>query len=700
MKYMVIKMTNEQAAERMKKLTAEIDRLRVLYHVKDDPQIDDVVYSSLMDELRSLEEMYPELKSDMSPTGRIGGKPLDKFKKTEHKVRQWSFDDLFDHKGLVAWEEKVRRMMDKNHVGERTLEYCCEIKIDGLKVILTYEKGQLVTAATRGDGVIGEDVTHNVKTIHSVPLELAYPIDIVVVGEVWLPEKELQRINMERGKTDEAPFANARNAAAGSIRQLDPSIAAARGLEMFIYDIDALENHEGYFSAPQTQVQELALLKDLGFKVNPISLLCKNIDEIEKLYGSWVDKRNDQEFAIDGVVIKINDKVVQDVLGYTGKAPRFAIAYKFPAERTTTVVEDITVQVGRTGVLTPVAHLAPVQVARTTVSRATLHNEDEIKRLGVKIGDTVVIQKAGDIIPEVIEVLVNMRTGEERDFDMMRACEEVCGGEVVHDVIGAKDEERSAAYYCKNKESFVIQKEKLKHFVSKKGMNIDGLGKKIIEQLMGEGLISDAADIFELKIGDIDHLDRFADKSAENLITAIESAKSVRLEKFLFALGIRYVGEETAVLIVQNLATISSKTVSDLADVLRIFPKIPSDVWQGIDGIGNRAADSLVAWFTNEKNHDILNRMIASGVEIVVEDTLDKSEFISGKTFVLTGSLESMTRDDAKDLIRSYGGKIASSVSAKTDYLLAGERAGSKLKKARDFGVDVLSEDTFKKLMQ
>lgn len=696
---MVVKLSKNQAQERMEKLIKEIDRLRVLYHVKDDPSVDDVVYSSLMDELRAIEEMYPEFKKDTSPTQRIGGKPLEQFKKVEHKVRQWSFDDLFNFEELGKWEEKIVRMMHKKNLGDTHPEYCCEIKIDGLKVILTYENGQLVTAATRGDGVIGEDITHNIKTIHSVPLELEYPIDIVVVGEVWLPESELQRINREREKSGEAQFANARNAAAGSVRQLDPAIAASRNLEVFIYDIDLLSGYEGHFDDPGTQIDELELLVRLGFKVNPTFQLCPDIDAIEEMYAGWVDKRNDQEYAIDGVVIKVNDKKIQDTLGYTGKAPRFAIAYKFPAERTTTVVEDISVQVGRTGVLTPVAHLEPVSVAGTTVSRATLHNADEIERLGLKIGDTVVIQKAGDIIPEVLEVLVNMRTGREKDFDMIAACKDICGGEIIKDVIGIKGEEESAAYYCRDKNSFAIQKERLRHFVSKKGMNIDGLGEKIIEQLMNEGIIADAADIFDLQVGDVDHLERFADKSAENLITAIENAKKVRLEKFIFALGIRYIGEETAVLIAQNIQKISTQKVENLSDLARVFSDVSREKWETIDGIGVRAAESLVEWFNDEKHQKMLSRMHNSNVEIIIKHAQADNDRISGKTFVLTGSLEHMTRDDAKELIRSRGGKTASSVSKSTDYVVAGAKAGSKLKKAQELGVEIFSEEEFRALI-
>ncbi|MCD6323116.1 MAG: NAD-dependent DNA ligase LigA [Clostridiales bacterium] len=694
---MVIKLTKKQASERVVKLTDEIDRLRVLYHVKDDPTIDDVVYSSLMDELRGLESLYPELMSATSPTQRIGGVPLEKFKKTTHKVRQWSFDDLFDFDELKKWEEKLMRMMVKKGFNNRP-EYCAEIKIDGLKIILTYEKGELVTAATRGDGVIGEDVTHNIKTIHSIPLKLKYPIDLVAVGEVWLPESELQRINGEREKTGEAKFANARNAAAGSIRQLDPAVASSRGLEMFVYDIDLIQNNS-YFANPLTQTDELEVLQDLGFKVNTQYKKCKNIQEIEDLYKSWVDKRNAQDYAIDGIVIKTNDNKIQDALGYTGKSPRFAIAYKFPAERTTTVVEDINVQVGRTGVLTPVAHLRPVAVAGTTVARATLHNADEIARLDVKIGDTVVIQKAGDIIPEIVEVLTNMRTGVEKEFDMISACEEICGGPIIKDVIGVKGEEESAAYYCKDKNSFVIQKERLSHFVSKKGMNIDGCGEKIIEQLMNEGIVSDAADIFELRIGDIDHLERFADKSAENLIDAIEVAKKIKLEKFLFALGIRYVGEETTVLIVNNLDKVTTQKIKNLNDVQNIFAQVKIEQWESIDGIGGRAASSLVQWFGDEKYKKMLQRMYESGVEIIVMQNTSVNNDIAGKSFVLTGTLTSLTRDEAKELIRDAGGKIVSSVSKNTDYVLAGEKAGSKLIKAQKLGVSVINEDELRELL-
>lgn len=693
----------QQAKKRIEKLTKEIDRLRYLYHVKDDPSVDDVVYSSLMDELSNLENKFPELKSKNSPTQRIGGKPLDEFKKVEHKVRQWSFSDVFDLKELQKWEEKIIRMIEKySDIVNEKLEYCCEIKIDGLKVILTYENGELITAATRGDGFVGEDVTHNVKTIQSVPLQLNKKIDLVVVGEVWLPESQLNKINEDRLKRSEVPFANSRNAAAGSIRQLDPKIVANRGLSTFIYDIDYLKSEDENIKFPKTQMDELNLLKKLGFKVNSHYKLCKSIQEIEDFYKSWIDQRDKQEYGIDGLVIKINSKKIQDKLGYTGKSPRWGTAYKFPAERTTTVVENILVQVGRTGVLTPVAHLRPVQVAGSTVSRATLHNEDEIKRLGLKIGDTVVIQKAGDIIPEVIEVLINLREGKEKNFDMMKACEEICDGEVIKEKIGVKDVEESAAYYCKDKNTFAIQKEKIRHFVSKKGMNIDGLGEKIVEQLMNEGLISDVADIFDLTLGDLVPLERFADKSAENLIEAIEKSKKVQFEKFLFALGIRYIGEETTILIKNNLTKIFNNKIENLRDVADNFSKSSVEDWVKIDGVGDRAAQSLVDWFSDEHNIHLLEKMIERGlnVQIKIENNKSESSEFAGKSFVLTGALQSITRDEAKEKIRKIGGKISSSVSKNTDFVIIGEKAGSKKEKAEKLGVRILSEEEFEKIIK
>lgn len=729
----------------MTKLSREIDQLRYRYHVLDDPEVTDEIYDSLMRELVKLEREFPELKSADSPSQRVGGEVLDKFEKVRHAVRQWSFDDAFSLEEMKKWEEKVMRLIDKTHLasghspefkdgktplafGHSPLEkgevkgvnYCCEIKIDGLKIILTYVDGILVQGATRGDGVIGEKVTENLKTIGSIPLKLNQPVSGIFVGECWLSKKELERINSERKKKGEALFANTRNAAAGSIRQLDPKIAASRKLDTYIYDIDKLrfetplafgqplsnsplEKGRGNFKVvgfPKTQIEELKLLEDLGFKVNKDYKLCKSIQEIEEMYQEWIHQKDKQVYGIDGIVVKINSRVIQEKLGYTGKSPRWGIAYKFPAEKVTTVVEDIKVQVGRTGALTPVAYLRPVLVAGSTVSRATLHNEDEIRRLEVKIGDTVVIQKAGDVIPEVVEVIKNLRTGKEKKFQMPKTCP-ICGGEVKRQVTSDKKQGNlSAATYCLNKKCFAVEKESIIHFVSKKGFNIDGLGERIVEQLMQEGLISNFADIFELEKGDLKPLERFAEKSADNLVQAISKSKKIELPKFIFALGIRHTGEESAVLVERSMKKVLSLDIKNLNDLINKFPKITVENWQSIQGIGPKSAESLNKWFNDKNNLELLNKMEKAGVEIVFSDKRKVTgNKLQGLTFVLTGELFGFTRDEAKDMIRKAGGDVSSSVSKKTSYVLAGVNPGSKYDKAKELGVKIINEEAFKKII-
>lgn len=689
-------MDKNEAKIRIKKLSDEINKFRYEYHVLDKPDVTDEVYDSLMAELRNLEEKFPDLRFPDSPTQRIGGKPLSKFQKVRHQIRQWSFDDVFGFEELGKWEEKISRMKDKAlGLNKEKIEYITEIKIDGLKIILTYKDGYLMQGATRGDGVTGEDVTENIKTIYSVPLKLNFPVSCVVVGECWLSRSELERINNARKKKGESLFANSRNAAAGSIRQLDPKIAASRKLDSFIYDIDyiKIKNKKSKIKIPDTQLEELELLKNLGFRVNKEHKLCKNINEIEEYYKSWIKRKDKEDYGIDGVVIKINSRAVQEALGYTGKSPRWGVAYKFPAEKVTTVVEDIKVQVGRTGALTPVAHLRPVLVAGSTVSRATLHNEDEIKRLGIKIGDTVVIRKAGDVIPEVVEVLKNMRSGKEKNFHMPRVCP-ICGGEVAR-------KKGEAATYCLNKKCFAIELENIIHFVSKKGFNIDGFGKKIVEKLMSEGLISNVADIFELEKGDLEPLERFAEKSADNLITSIEKSKKIELSKFLYSLGIRFVGEETAVLATRNLKLVIREDVKNLHDIIRYFPAVTMDDWRRIKGIGEKSAESLVEWFGENSNLKMLKRMDELGVKIIIHPELQiTNNKLQNKTFVLTGELENFTRDEAKDMIRNAGGDVSSSVSQKTDYVVAGENPGSKFEKAKELGVKIIGEKEFKKMLE
>lgn len=753
-------MDKNEAKNRIEKLSVEINKLRYQYHVLDKADITDEVYSSLMDELRSLEEQFPQLQAVDSPTQKIGGLPLDKFQKVKHAVRQWSFGDIFSLNGLIEWDSKVKRLIEKipsdkiqdtskphppageqiiesqisnpKQIQNLEIEYVCEIKIDGLKIILTYEDGIFVRGATRGDGAIGEDVTENLRTIYSIPLKLKYPVSGVFVGECWLSKKELERINAERKKNDEALFANSRNAAAGSIRQLDPKIAASRHLDCFIYDIDQLEitNYKiqdtakshppaggqiiksQNISFPETQMEELEFLKKLGFNVNPETKLCKNVAEIEEFYQKWVHKKNNQNYGIDGVVIKINSRALQEDLGYTGKSPRWGVAYKFPAEKVTTIIEDIKVQVGRTGALTPVAHLRPALVAGSTVSRATLHNADEIERLDIRLGDTVVIQKAGDVIPEVVEVLTSLRTGKEKKFKMPEFCP-ICGGEVVREALGKLGNlghlgrRVSAAHYCLNKKCFAVEKENITHFVSKKGFNIDGMGKAIVEKLLEEGLIANVAEIFELKKGDLEPLERFASKSAQNLILAIESSKKITLEKLIFSLGIRHVGEETAVLIARAIRTgfsIFNFQFSGMEDVIKNFPKITVEDWQSIKGIGEKSAESLAEWFGDENNLKMLERMRMAGVEVLksedgVKGVKEGKARLLGKTVVLTGELSGWTRDEVKDIIRKEGGSISSSVSRKTSFVLAGENPGSKYDKAKVLGVRIVDEREFGEML-
>lgn len=695
-------MNKAQIKSRIRKLRAEIDRIRYQYHVLDRPDVTDEVYDSLMHELRALEAENPEFASPTSPSQRVGGVPLEKFEKVRHATRQWSFDDVFGFAELKAWDEKVRRLYNKQPVTPSvSLEYVCELKIDGLKVILTYEKGKLIRGATRGDGVIGENITENLKTIQSIPLELTQPVTCTVVGEVWLSKSELARINRERAIKEEALFANTRNAAAGAVRQLNPKIAASRKLDSFIYDIDQVSSQDGtVIEFPSTQIAELNLLRDWGFKVNTHYQLCHDVSEIEKYYQEWAPKRDAQDYNIDGVVIKANSRAIQEALGYTGKSPRWGVAYKFPAQRVTTAVENIQVQVGRTGALTPVAHLRPVSVAGSTVSRATLHNEDEIRRLDVRIGDTVVIQKAGDVIPEVVEVVKNLRTGKEKKFHMPTLCP-ICGGPVKRQETGDKRHgKESAAHYCLNPKCYAIERERIIHFVSKKGFNIDGMGEKIVEQLMEEGLVSNFADIFELTVGDLEPLERFAEKSAANLVGAIKHSKQIELPKFLYALGIRHVGEETALLVTGNLRMVTSDKIKNLGDVIDIFSQVSVDSWLQIKGIGRKSAESLQEWFNSVENLKILKKMKELGVEVNLPQMRAAGQRLRGKTFVLTGMLERFTRDEAKDMIRRAGGDVTSSVSGKTDFVVAGKDPGSKHDKAKEWGVKIINEEEFIKLIQ
>ncbi|MFO0718470.1 MAG: NAD-dependent DNA ligase LigA [Candidatus Paceibacterota bacterium] len=673
---------SKEVVERLAKLRQTIEHHRYLYHVLDREEISAEALDSLKDELVKIEAQYPELVTPDSPSQRVAGEPLPEFKKVPHKVAQWSFADAFTEEDIVAFDERVKKML-RQALGKDVLPtYAVELKIDGLKVVLDYVDGLLITAATRGDGRIGEDVTANVKTIQSVPLRLKENIDVIVEGEVWLGKKGLAKLNKERARAGEAVFANPRNAAAGSIRQLDSKIVAERELQTFIYDIARMEN-----DTTETQIDELELLQKLGFKVNNHFKKCDTLAQVISFWKEWQKRAPKEDYLLDGVVVKVNEKKYQEILGFTGKSPRFAIAFKFPAEQVTTTVLDIKLQVGRTGVITPVAVLRPVSVAGSVVSRATLHNEDEIKRLDVRIGDTVILQKAGDVIPDIVSVVKEMRTGKEKVFEFPEFVAE-CGGDCRIERVPGQ-----VAYRCVNKNSASQHRRKLYHFASKKAFDIDGLGPRIIDALLDENVISSFEDIFTLKKGDLIDMPRFAEKSVDNLLNAIEKARHVTLPRLIISLSIPQVGEETAHDLAKHFKSIAKLADASFADL------------EALNGVGPIVAQSVRDWFDDKNNKKILKNLL-DNVEVVA-DTLPivsgqlsgASSAVAGKTFVLTGTLSSMDRDEAKEKIRALGGKVSSSVSANTDFVVAGENAGSKLDNAEKLGVKVIDEAEFNNMV-
>lgn len=672
------KQSPKDVEERAEKLRELVRHHNYLYNVLDAPEISDEAYDTLLHELIALEKEYPALQTKDSPTQRVGAVVREGFSKVTHKVPQWSFDNVFSDDELREWGKRVRRHMERADIVVENVEYTIEHKIDGLKVILEYENGEFVRGATRGDGVVGEDITDNLRTIKSIPLVLPKPVDIIVGGEAWLSHKEFKRINKEREKNNEPLFANPRNAAAGSLRQLDSSVTASRNLDTFIYDIYQFDARGTNTATPTTQGEELDLMKELHFKVNPHWGTVSSVEDIVREYNSWQKKREKLEYEMDGIVIAVDDISLQEQLGYTAKAPRYAIAFKFPAEQVTTVVEDIVLQVGRTGVLTPVAHLRPVRVAGSVVSRATLHNEDEIERLDVRIGDTVILQKAGDVIPDIVRVLTEMRSGKEKKHVFPKKVA-ACGGDGSIERVPGQ-----AAWRCVSKDSFGQRSRILAHFASKKALNIDGLGSSIVEALLKEGLVNTFDDFFTLEKGDVLELEGFAEVSAQNLLDSIEASKKVPLEKLLVGLSIDQVGEETARDLARefNLRQLRSASAEELMK---------------IEGVGDIVAESIVAWFSSEENAAMLDRLLE---HLEVETSKKVGGKLTGKTFVLTGTLEKLSRDEAGDKIRALGGKVSSSVSAKTDYVVAGESAGSKLEKAEELGVTVLNEDEFGRLLK
>lgn len=664
-------MTRKSAGKRIEKLKSEVQRHRYLYHVQDTIEISDAALDSLKKELADLEQRYPEFITPDSPTQRVGGKALEKFKKVEHTRPVLSLFDAFSQGDLIEWEKRNKKLQG----GEVEYEYYAELKIDGLAVILRYENRLLVRAATRGDGKVGENVTENVRTIDAVPLKLEqneYPIpDVLEVrGEIFMTDEEFKRVNQEREASGEVLYANPRNTSAGSVRQLDPAITASRKLSFFAFDI---VNDIG--QKKHSTVHEM--LGSFGFgNNNSNNELCQNLDDVKKYIDSWEEKRKKMPYQTDGAVVIIDDVATERRLGSVGKAERFMIAYKFPAEESTTVVIDIEVQVGRTGALTPVAILEPTKVAGSVVSRASLHNEDEIIRLDVRIGDTVIIQKAGDIIPKVISVIKNLRTGKEKKFVFPKKCP-ICNSNIIKDGGGV-------IQFCVNSKCFAQNAESIKYFVSKKGFDIEGLGSQIVEQLIVRGLIGDAADFFTLQKEDLLPLDLFAEKRAENLIQAIKNARKIDLSRFLIALGIHHVGEQTSALLAEHFKTIE------------IIAHAKNEEFEDLDDIGPIAAESLILFFKDAHSKEFLLKLKKAGVVVkpYSKDVMQET-FFSEKTFLITGSFQRISRDGAKDIIKKRGGKMLSGVSKNLDYLIAGEKPGSKITKARKFGIPVLSEEEF-----
>lgn len=655
---------NEKVKKRIEKLRELINHHRYLYHVQDKEEISPEALDSLKKELFDLEQNYPQFITSDSPTQRIGGKPLDSFEKVKRDNIMYSFNDAFSREDMDNWEKRNKKLISTN------FEYYCEPKLDGLAIELVYKDGILVLGSTRGDGLVGENVTQNIKTIESIPLKLKgnYPNKLIVRGEAIINKKEFERINKDR----EVPYANTRNLAAGSIRQLDSSITLGRKLDADIYSIVT-------DLGQKTHQEEHSLLESFGFKTNNrYNKLCKNMNEVFEFYSYWQKHRENLPYEIDGLVVAINDNNIFKQLGIVGKAPRGAIALKFPLKEATTIVEDIKIQVGRTGAMTPVAILKPVNINGATITRATLHNEKEIERLGLKIGDTVVVGRAGDVIPEVSKVFPELRTGKEKTFKMINSCPS-CGSDLVK-----KEEE--VVWRCPNAKCFKRKIGWFKHFVSRSAFNMEGIGPKVLEKFIEEGLVSIPSDLFDLKEGDILPLERFAEKSVQNIIESIQKRKEVSFSRFIYSLGIRNVGQKTS----KDLAK-KFKSIEDIKDATR-------EELESLSDIGPIVSESIIDWFSDKDNQLFLRELERKGVVYFLEK--QKSSILSGKKFVITGTMKNLSRELAKEKIISLGGEVSSAVSKNIDYLVSGENPGSKYQKAKDIGLIIINEEEFLEMIK
>ncbi|MCI8617144.1 MAG: NAD-dependent DNA ligase LigA [Clostridia bacterium] len=666
-------MNKEQAKKRIEELRNKTEYYAKKYYDEDKPEISDFEYDMLMVELRNLEKEYPEFVNKESLTQKVGGHVKEGFKKVTHEVPLQSLQDIFNLEEIDEFDNRIRKSAEENGIKE--VKYVVETKIDGLSAALEYKDGKFVRGATRGNGLVGEDVTQNLKTVKAIPIEINDKIDVTVRGEVFISKQDFEKMNQEREENEEELFANARNAAAGSLRQLDSKITEKRPLDIYIFNVQKIEGKEF-----NSHFDELEYLAKLGFNVNPVRISCNSLEEVKKAIEKIGEMRETLTFGIDGAVIKVDNLKFREILGTTAKTPRWAIAYKYPPEQKETILKDIVCQVGRTGVITPMAILEPVKVAGSTISKTTLHNEDFIKEKELKIGDTVVIQKAGDVIPEIVKVLKEKRTGKEKEFEMPKICP-VCGAEAIR-------EEGEAAIRCTGIECPAKLFRNLVHFVSREAMNIDGLGENIIQQLLDRRLISNIADIYELKFEDIASLKKNGKKFAQNLVDSINTSKQNDLYRLITALGIRHVGGKASKLLAKKYKTIDNIMNASFEELSEI------------NDIGEVMANSIKEFFMQEQTKDLIEKLKTAGVNTISleEESLDNR--FEGKTFVLTGSLQKYTRKEAEDIIEKFGGKTSGSVSKKTDYVLAGEEAGSKLIKAQSLGVTIISEEEFEKMSQ
>lgn len=656
----------DKVKKEIEKLRKEIRHHDYLYYVMDKPEISDAEYDKLFRKLIELEKKYPELVTSDSPTQRVGGAPLKAFKTVTHKTPLLSLDNAMNEEELLDFDRRVREGLDKSKI-----EYVCELKMDGLAVSLIYKKGKFEVGATRGDGVRGEDITQNLKTINSIPLSLNEPVDIEVRGEVFLPYDDFVKVNEERQEKGESLFANPRNAAAGSLRQLDSKITATRPLDIFLY----------YGTAPKfkTHYEILKYINKLGLKINPNTRICHGISDVQKYIKEWDKKREKLPYEIDGIVVKVNILGDQKKLGATTRAPRWAIAFKYPPMQAETIIEDIKVQVGRTGAITPVAHLRPVHLAGVIVKRATLHNEDEIRRKGIKIKDHVKVQRAGEVIPEVVEVVKSKRSGREKEFYMPKNCP-VCGGKIYRP-------EKEAVARCTNAACPAQVKERIRHFTTREAMDIEHVGPAVVNQMVEKKYIKDVADLYYLKKEDIKKLERMADKSAQNVINAIQGSKARPYERLIYALGIRLVGKHVATILAQHYPSINKLMKVSESELSKIYE------------IGPKVAESVVTFFKQKENHNLIEKLKKAGVKLESKAAKGPKP-LKGKTFVFTGGLSKYSRPQAEQIVRDLGGMPSSSVSKNIDYVVVGTEPGSKYDKAKKLGVKCISEQEFIKIVK